>query len=158
MRCKGTTKFADVQILSGKSSKSFNSSKCKRLGDLKECDGTHSERSARKVPTLRNQRKHRTKQGDLWDFYGLSVAFYKRVSIIMLQKVAAIVHKVAADLELIVYKVPWLLQRKCLLFPLFVLPCFNKFFELDKLFKKALPKDGKVVTFTNCMGSRKQLL
>ena len=30
------------------------------LGDLKECDGTHSERSARKVPTLRNQRKHRT--------------------------------------------------------------------------------------------------
>ncbi len=35
------------------------------LGDLKECDGTHSERSARKVPTLRNQRKHRTKQGYL---------------------------------------------------------------------------------------------
>ena len=30
------------------------------LGDLKECDGTHSERSARRVPTLRNQRKHRT--------------------------------------------------------------------------------------------------
>ena len=86
------------------------------------------------------------------------MAFYKRVSIIMLQKVAAIVHKVAADLELIVYKVPWLLPRKCLLFPLIVLPCFNKFFELDKLFKKALPKDGKVVTFTNCMGSRKQLL
>ena len=33
MRCKGTTKFASVQILSGKSSKSFNSSKGKRLGD-----------------------------------------------------------------------------------------------------------------------------
>ena len=31
-----------------------------KLGDLKECDGTHSERSARRVPTLRNQRKHRT--------------------------------------------------------------------------------------------------
>ena len=30
-----------------------------RLRDLKECDGTHSERSARRVPTLRNQRKHR---------------------------------------------------------------------------------------------------
>ncbi len=30
------------------------------LRDLKECDGTHSERSARRVPTLRNQRKHRT--------------------------------------------------------------------------------------------------
>ena len=46
-----------------------------RFRDLKECDGTHSERSARKVPTLRNQRKHRTEQGDLWDIYGLSVAF-----------------------------------------------------------------------------------
>ena len=45
------------------------------LGDLKECDGTQSECSARKVPTLRNQRKHRTKQGDLWEFCGLSVAF-----------------------------------------------------------------------------------
>ena len=31
-----------------------------KLGNLKECDGTHSERSARKVPTLRNLRKHRT--------------------------------------------------------------------------------------------------
>ena len=30
------------------------------LRDLKECDGTHSERSARRVPALRNQRKHRT--------------------------------------------------------------------------------------------------
>ena len=30
------------------------------LRGLKECDGTHSERSARRVPTLRNQRKHRT--------------------------------------------------------------------------------------------------
>ena len=28
-------------------------------GNVKECDGTHSERSARRVPTLRNQRKHR---------------------------------------------------------------------------------------------------
>ena len=27
--------------------------------------------------------------GDLWEFYGLSVAFYKRVSIIMLQKSSA---------------------------------------------------------------------
>ena len=44
------------------------------LGDLKECDGTHSECSARKVPTLKNQRKHRTKQGDLWEIFGLSVA------------------------------------------------------------------------------------
>ncbi len=45
------------------------------LGDLKECDGTHSERSARRVPTLRKQRKHRTKQRHLWDICGLSVAF-----------------------------------------------------------------------------------
>ncbi len=59
------------------------------LGDLKECDGTHSERSARRVPTLRNQRKHRTKQRHLWDICGLSVAFYKHVSIIMLQKSSA---------------------------------------------------------------------
>ena len=28
-------------------------------GNVKECDGTHSERSARRVPTQRNQRKHR---------------------------------------------------------------------------------------------------
>ena len=27
--------------------------------------------------------------GDLWEIYGLSVAFYKRVSIIMLQKSSA---------------------------------------------------------------------
>ena len=49
------------------------------LRDLKECDGTHSERSARKVPTLRNQRKHRTNQAttvsNLWDSCVLSVAF-----------------------------------------------------------------------------------
>ena len=31
------------------------------LGDLKECDGTHSERNARRVPTRRNQHEHRTK-------------------------------------------------------------------------------------------------
>ena len=59
------------------------------LDNLKECDGTHSECSARKVPTLRNQRKHRTKQGDLWEICGLSVAFYKRAFIIMLQKSSA---------------------------------------------------------------------
>ena len=28
-------------------------------GNVKECDGTHSERSARGVPTPRNKRKHR---------------------------------------------------------------------------------------------------
>ena len=50
--------------------------------------------------------------GDLWDFYGLSVAFYKRVSIIMLQKVAAMVNKIAADLGLIASKVRLLLHKK----------------------------------------------
>ena len=68
-----------------------------RVG-VKECDGTHSERSARKVPTLRNQRKHRTKQGDLWEICGLSVAFYKCVSIIMLQKSSARKEFCAEDL------------------------------------------------------------
>ena len=28
-------------------------------GNVKECDGTHSERSTRGVPTPRNKRKHR---------------------------------------------------------------------------------------------------
>ena len=28
-------------------------------GNVKECDGTHSEHSARRVPTLRIERKHR---------------------------------------------------------------------------------------------------
>ena len=46
-----------------------------RLGDLKECDGTHSERSARKVPTLRNQRKHRVKGRHLWKICIISVGF-----------------------------------------------------------------------------------
>ena len=51
-----------------------------RVG-VKECDGTHSERSARKVPTLRNQRKHRTKQGLLWAFGGfLSMCLYNNAA------------------------------------------------------------------------------
>ena len=44
---------------------------CHKFRDLKECDGTHSEHIARKVPTLRNQRKHRTK----WEIYGISMGF-----------------------------------------------------------------------------------
>ena len=40
------------------------------------------------------------------------MAFYKCVSIIMLQKVAARVDKVAADLELIASKVRLLLHKK----------------------------------------------
>ena len=36
--------------------------------------------------------------GDLWDIYGLSVAFYKRVSIIMLQKSSARKELCAEDL------------------------------------------------------------
>ena len=40
------------------------------------------------------------------------MAFYTRVSIIMLQKVAARVDKVAADLELIASKVRLLLHKK----------------------------------------------
>ena len=36
--------------------------------------------------------------GDLWEFYGLSVAFYKRVSIIMLQKSSARKELCAEDL------------------------------------------------------------
>ena len=46
-----------------------------KFRDLKECDGTHSERSARKVPTLRNQRKHRRSIGDLWAFCGQKFSF-----------------------------------------------------------------------------------
>ena len=42
--------------------------KGKAVGETKPTE------TKRKVPTLRNQRKHRTKQGDLWGFYGLSVA------------------------------------------------------------------------------------
>ena len=57
--------------------------KGKAVGETKPTE------TKRKVPTLRNQRKHRTKQGDLWEIFGLSVAFYKRVSIIMLQKSSA---------------------------------------------------------------------
>ena len=48
----------------------------------------------------------------MWDFYGLSVAFYKCASIIMLQKVAAIIDKVAADLCFRASKVRWLLHKK----------------------------------------------
>ena len=40
------------------------------------------------------------------------MAFYKRVSIIMLQKVAAMVDKIAADLGLIASKVRLLLHKK----------------------------------------------
>ena len=40
------------------------------------------------------------------------MAFYKRVSIIMLQKVAAKVNKVAADLCFRASKVRWLLHKK----------------------------------------------
>ena len=32
------------------------------LRDLKECDGTHSERCVRRVPTLRNKHEHKTKK------------------------------------------------------------------------------------------------
>ena len=39
--------------------------------------------------TLKLTAGFETTVGDLWDFYGLSVAFYKRVSIIMLQKSSA---------------------------------------------------------------------
>ena len=89
-----------------------------RISDLKECDGTHSERSARKVPTLRNQRKHRTNQATtvahLQEICGLSVALYKHVSIMMLQKLAAMVNKVAADLGFRASKVRQLLHKKYL--------------------------------------------
>ena len=46
------------------------------------------------------------------DFFGLSVAFYKRVSIIMLQKIAAMMDNVAADLHFMASKVRLLLQKK----------------------------------------------
>ena len=46
--------------------------------------------------------------GNLW----ASVAFFECVSIIMLQKVAAILGKVAADLCFRASKVRWLLHKK----------------------------------------------
>ena len=39
------------------------------------------------------------------------MAFYKRVSIMMLQKLAAMVNKVAADLGFRAYEVRWLLHK-----------------------------------------------
>ena len=42
-----------------------------------------------KSSTLRDKHEHRTKEGDLWEISGLFVAFYKRASIIMLQKSSA---------------------------------------------------------------------
>ena len=45
------------------------------LRDLKECDGTHSERCVRRLPSLRNKHEHRTKKAYLWASCVLSVAF-----------------------------------------------------------------------------------
>ena len=42
--------------------------------DLKECDGTHSERCVRRVPTLRNKHEHRIRKAHLWASCALSVA------------------------------------------------------------------------------------
>ena len=44
------------------------------LRDLKECDGTHSERCVRRVPTLRNKHEHRIRKAHLWASCALSVA------------------------------------------------------------------------------------
>ena len=41
------------------------------------------------TPFVRSSANFATTIGDLWDISGLSVAFYKRVSIIMLQKSSA---------------------------------------------------------------------
>ena len=52
-----------------------------RVGEMKKCLEWHFEYCARKVPTLRNQRKHRTKQGLLWAFGGfLSMCLYNNAA------------------------------------------------------------------------------
>ena len=80
-----------------------------KFRDLKECDGTHFERCARRVPTLRDKHKHRTKEGDLWAFGRLSMAFFKRVSIIMLQKSSARKGSCAEGWRM--WRVKWYIQH-----------------------------------------------
>ena len=77
-RCKGNTFFWNHKIFSAEYRRiyietsvgfvaSFNQTSSslratRPFRNLKECDGTHSERCVRRVPTLRNKHEHRTKK------------------------------------------------------------------------------------------------
>ena len=55
IRCKGTTKNAHTQAKRAFFLKNASDAVVWAAFCVKECDGTHSECCARRVPTLRNQ-------------------------------------------------------------------------------------------------------
>ena len=74
--------------------------------------------------------------GDLWDICGLSVAFYKRVSIIMLQKSSAWKGFCAEDWRM--WRVKWYIQHAgSIVFTR--LPAWVYFFEKSFLRAKVMP-------------------
>ena len=96
-RCKGNTYFWNNKIFSAEYRRiyietsvgfvaSFNQTSSslratRPFRDLKECDGTHSERCVRRVPTLRNKHEHRIRKAHLLPSCIIAVALCFHLSV-----------------------------------------------------------------------------